>query len=133
MRGVVLWKGLRILGSGFNHPPGDRVCTDDAACWSACGQLCIHAEAQALRSARARGPFDVVHVKVRDDKLVPGGGPSCSACARDLLDDGRTSGVWLFHDGGWKRYPIGEFYELSMAARSLPVLPRSSTRGLVDG
>lgn len=124
-RGVVIMReNGSVIGHGFNHPPAGRGCTGDDACRTACGQLCVHAEMDALRSLdwRHAGPLDVVHVKVVDGVLVPGGGPSCSSCARDMLDDGRVIAVWLFHTEGWRRYPIAEFYDLTMRACGLPIL-----------
>ena len=49
-------------------------------------------------------------------ELVPSGGPSCISCARDLLVSGRVAAVWLFHEAGWRRYPIEEFHRLTMDA-----------------
>lgn len=113
-----------IVGLGFNEPPGDRCCSGDDACRAACGKLCIHAEAAALALVpdNVRGPIEIIHVKVVDGEPVPGGGPSCWQCARDMLADGRVAAVWLLHDSGWRRYPIVEFYELTMIECGLPVL-----------
>jgi deoxycytidylate deaminase len=94
---VILRENGQIVGAGFNHPPGGLACTGDAACWADCGKLCVHAEMSALRDVGTRGgPLEVVHIKVVDGLPVPGGGPSCSPCARDMLDDGRVVAVWLF-------------------------------------
>jgi ADP-ribose pyrophosphatase YjhB (NUDIX family)/deoxycytidylate deaminase len=122
---VVLRTDGPIVGHGYNHPPGDRLCAGDAACREACGKLCVHAEMEALRDVGLRkGPLEVVHAKVVDGRLVAGGGPSCSPCARDMLDDGRVVAVWLFHSEGWRRYSIAEFYELTIRECGLPILFR---------
>jgi ADP-ribose pyrophosphatase YjhB (NUDIX family)/deoxycytidylate deaminase len=129
-RGVVVLRANgTIVGSGFNHPPGGRACAGTDACRADCGKLCVHAEMSALRDAgSAAGPLEVVHVKVVDGRLVAGGGPSCSPCARDLLDDGRVVAVWLFHVDGWRRYPIADFYETTMRECGLPILLDSMER-----
>lgn len=164
---VILRENGSIVGAGFNHPPAGLVCTGDEACRAACGQLCVHAEMDALREVGNRGgPLEVVHIKVVDGKPVPGGGPSCSPCARDMLDDGRVIAVWLLqststcdrcdgigelrdwlaHDESvlircpvckgqpemtvaWRRYPIAEFYELTMRECRLPILRSGVAHG----
>lgn len=130
-RGVAITKDGEVVGTGHNRPPGSRACAGDDECREACGKLCIHAEIDALRKVDQRinfGPLELVHIKVTDGVMVPSGGPSCWQCARDLLDDGRVAGVWLLHAyTGWHRYPILEFYELTMTDQKLPVLPRRRT------
>ncbi len=118
-----------VVGYGHNHPPCGRECAGDDACREACGRLCIHAEADALRKVvTSGGGLELVHIKVVGGVMIPGGGPSCWQCARDLLEDGRVAAVWLLHDTGWCRYPIAEFYELTMQDQGLPVLPTRPQR-----
>lgn len=121
-RGVVILRlNGKVLGRGFNHPPAGVRCTGDRACREACRHICVHAEMSALRDVGSRsGPLEVVHVKVIGGIAVPSGGPSCSPCARDLLDDGRVTFVWLLLEDGWRRYTIAEFYNLTMQACTLP-------------
>lgn len=117
-RGAVAFDihSLAIVGSGANTPPAGW-CTGSERCREVCPKLCIHAEMNALR--RVRSPYrevDIVHAKIVDDELVAGGGPSCWQCARDMRHDDRVRGVWLFHEEGWRRYTISEFYALTMTA-----------------
>lgn len=130
-RGVVILQvDGTVAGCGFNHPPDGLRCTGDDACRAACGKICVHAEMMALRNAGASaGPLELVHVKVVDGELVPGGGPSCSPCARDLLDDGRVVAVWLFHVDGWRRYGLADFYALTIIECGLPILRRGTDHG----
>lgn len=114
-----------VYGVGRNYPVVGT-CVGSAACREACNKLCVHAEVAALRNALRVYhvepeliELDVVHVKVIDGVLVVSGGPSCWQCARDLRADG-ISGVWLYHESGWRRYPIAEFYELTTVACGMP-------------
>lgn len=123
----------KIVGVGSNAPAVGE-CTGSDRCREICAKVCVHAEMAALRRVRfghRRGrplkvgrksdSIDIVHAKVVGGELVPGGGPSCWQCARDLRHDTRVSAVWLFHEDGWRRYPIAEFYDLTMAACGLAV------------
>jgi len=129
-RGVAIYTNTTnavplVVAVGCNKPPRDLPCLENQACRDACGRLCMHAEANALLglpSGGAKSTLEVVHVKVVDGVLVASGGPSCSPCARDMYDDPRIAAVWLYHVDGWKRYPIEEFYTLSMQANNLPEL-----------
>lgn len=99
-----------VVGYGFNSAP-DRKCDGSAECASACGEICVHAEERAVRGAVALlaasgympspaahftlAGWDLLHAKVVDGQLVPGGGPSCVTCSRTILDAG-ISNVWLY-------------------------------------
>lgn len=104
-------------GTGFNGQPTPFRCDGSKACRAACGQLCLHAEQRAIIEAIRSddvGPrgADLVHVKVVDGVVVPGGGPSCWQCSRLVVDSG-IRGVWLFEqtDCPSERCPFctGEF------------------------
>jgi deoxycytidylate deaminase len=100
----------RLWGSGFNTPPSPMHCDGSDACRRDCGKICIHAEQMALRAAIEHrvgefgAPGDgvsslagltMLHVKVVDGKVVPGGPPSCWQCSREVLD-AQLAGFWLY-------------------------------------
>ena len=151
-RGAVVFltagaEDLRIAytGVGYNGPPASIVCDGSEACRSSCGRRCVHAESRALRGYVIRSGLlgevsgadvDLVHVKVENDALVAGGGPSCWQCSREILDLG-IGGVWLFLEmtgcettwnpvtgettavevgervGMWRRYTAEEFHRVT--------------------
>lgn len=102
-RGVVLYdmQTGAFRGAGCNGPPGG--CPGRAVCAGTCGRRSVHAEVRALREAagygrngRPRGPYDLIHVELSaDGGVVACDGPSCWQCAREILDVGFVSGVWL--------------------------------------
>lgn len=100
-----------IVGRGFNGQPGNFVCTGDLMkCTGACAKLCLHAEQRAINQAlvhsgdRVNGcsmsDLELVHVKVENGFVVPGGGPSCWQCSRLVVEVG-IRGVWLFEAQRW--------------------------------
>ena len=153
-RGVVIWSDSRIIGAGFNSLPVPASCDGSATCRTSCSARCIHAEERALVHAMRSGytlrGAEMLHVKTVDGKLVAGGGPSCSSCARSVLEAG-IAGFWLYEErpadivevalsaieppiprlelmpreARWVRYPIDEFHRLTMLACGLPPLPRT--------
>jgi hypothetical protein len=70
--------------------------------------------------------LDLLHVKVIDGAVVPGGGPSCWQCSR-LVVEARLRGVWLYeyppgdltgHDlrevvGVWRFYDALNFHRIT--------------------
>lgn len=129
-RGAVVYapSSLTAYGRGFNGQPEGFACTGSAACRKACGMICEHAEARAIREAiafRAAGAgwlADLVHVKIGSDGLlVAGGGPSCVQCSRLIVDVGFIGKVWLYeeHAGGgapsWVRYTADSFHQITLA------------------
>lgn len=129
--------GNKLIGTGFNGQPDPFVCKGQ--CIESCSRLAIHAEERAIRTAIAtvsgvaRVPLsalrvDLVHAKVIGGELVAGGGPSCWACSKTILDVG-ISGVWLYQEDkvtttfendtpsklvieptGWRRYTARDFH-----------------------
>lgn len=90
-----------ISGIGFNGQPEGFTCTGTDACRRDCAKLCMHAEQRALIDvhtsidASELGDLELVHVKVVDGAVVPGGSPSCWQCSRLVVESG-IRGVWLF-------------------------------------
>lgn len=104
-RGVVLFDGeddaeriVCIAGKGFNGPPAGFVCGNNESCRASCAKLCLHAEERAIREALVEwgdpAGLQLLHVKVENGDIVPGGGPSCWQCSRLVVDVG-LRGVWL--------------------------------------
>lgn len=113
-RGVVIYDLYEdfkhVLGAAYNAPPPPFVCDGSLACRSACGRICVHAEVRAMHVYPSRwhapspGSHDAVHlihVKVVDRELVPGGPPSCEACSKIILDSGMIGTVWLYEAQRW--------------------------------
>lgn len=164
-RGVVVYvvsSGIDIA-SGYNGPPAGGACAGDAVCRAACGKLCVHAEMRAIRQAHIQlhrrelgigsmAACEAVHVKVDGPgmMLMPGGGPSCWQCSREVMDVG-LAGFWLYEGeqrcscgegcyaphyakpdgdctcpwhmgdtGQWRRYTATEFHQATLDVNSLP-------------
>lgn len=129
-RGAAIWEidtGV-VVGHGCNAPPPGVYCDGTVSCRAACGKICEHTEAAAIRMTqmigRAAGRLDLLHVKAVDGELVASGGPSCWQCSKAILACFQISGVWLFHEDGWRRYEPAEFHELTMQACGLPCVRR---------
>jgi hypothetical protein len=99
----------------------------------------MHAESRALEHAtdstyhQVLPPFTRVymaHIKVAISGVdgtgargaVPGGGPSCVYCAKQIIDSTRLHGIWLYEltsgpeIARWRCYGPIEFNRLSVAA-----------------
>ena len=115
-RGVVIFHNEDIIMTGCNSKPGAFACDGSEACKQTCRREAVHAEQWALLGAGAnncRGA-DMLHVKTVDGVLVPSGSPSCVECSKLALVCG-IAGFWIFHDDGWRRYPVVEFHRLSLS------------------
>jgi len=129
---VVFYRRLgEIIGAGYNSPPSPFTCLNNEMCMKDCAKRCVHAEARAIAAARSWSgganhvaSFEVLHIKVNADGVaVPGGGPSCWQCSRDLLDGG-FRGIWLWltpEAAGadrptWRFYPALEFHTETLKA-----------------
>lgn len=134
-RGVVIWhegRGGWVVSCGHNHKPTfANQCTRDAACKRTCRVEAVHAEQhaliEALRSRDRVEGAEMLHVKVEQGGIVPSGEPSCVQCAKLIVLAG-ISGMWLFHEDGWKRYRAVEFYLMSIEgeSRRKPLAPEGS-------
>lgn len=137
-RGAVLWcpptpsehaivaddlreHGMRIVSTGHNARVGSP-CDGSPRCRQTCGKRCEHAEAAAIRWARATTwprPLELLHAKTIDGHLVAGGPPSCWQCSKAILVDGRIGGVWLYRDmpsgPTWVRYSVDRFHALTLS------------------
>lgn len=93
---------MGVVASGRNHPPFGFQCDGSDACRASCGEICLHAESEAIRAAVSKwgtgdmSVLDLVHVKVVAGELVAGGPPSCWQCSREVADHGIS--VWLYEN-----------------------------------
>lgn len=123
--GCVIIKDEKIIGKGFNSPPGElesqRRCSNskkdfnekvtDKTC-------CMHAEQRAIIDALKNNPnliegadlyfirIDNLGIKIPADKLY------CTICSKMALDVGIKNFV-LFHDKGIRFYDTQEYNDLS--------------------
>lgn len=125
---VVVAEVTDLLSVGYNRQPGGEC--DGVTCRPVCGRICVHAEMAAIRNAVAVASAalgvptprlvgcEALHVKVVNDQLVPGGGPSCWQCSREVLDVGLDA-FWLYEntaDGPmWIRYTAESFHSATLA------------------
>ncbi len=111
----------RILGEGWNIMFGSDQ-TERYRCF-ACTDKNMHAEMGALYHLKEKmvmldyTRFDVLSVRVRNDKIVPDDLPSCPNCAEWILKS-ELRGVWRYHVGGWVFYETQYFYEISTRDRT---------------
>ncbi len=86
-----------MLSAAHNRPPAPWVCTGSEECRKNCGKICNHAEALAIlySNGESLDEYEMVHVKVVDNKVVAGGPPSCWQCSRLILEAG-LRGIWLY-------------------------------------
>lgn len=87
-----------VASTGFNGQPPPFMCSGSDLCRRDCAQLCLHAEERAIRAAGALddvADLELVHVKVVNGEVVPGGGPGCAQCSR-LIVEADIRGIWLF-------------------------------------
>lgn len=120
-RGAVAFSGAEherreLVAVGFNQQPGGP-CDGSERCKATCRREAVHAEQALILSGidlAAGGTVEVIHVKRAAGALAVSGPPDCIECAK-LLRFAGVVAVWLYHADGWRRYPIAEFHQLSIA------------------
>lgn len=119
-RGAVAFSGgsatLELVAVGFNQKP-DGTCDGSERCKATCRREAIHAEQALLMSGvdlALGGSVEVIHVKIFADEIAVSGPPDCIECSKLLMFAGVVA-VWLYHEEGWRRYPIAEFHRRSIA------------------
>ena len=125
-RGVVVFAKNKVVSSGTNHPPTGWSCLNNEECRESCSKICIHAEIDALKKYSGTKPVEVLHLKVENGIGVPSGPPSCVLCSKEMAEDDRVEGIWLWHDTGWKRYGREEFHQLTLENCNLPRKTKTS-------
>ncbi|MFH1711262.1 MAG: deaminase [Nanoarchaeota archaeon] len=122
--GAVLVKDNRIIGRGFNSPPGNlesqrrchinRESLDSKVTDTTC---CVHAERRAISNALKRGNsvrgatmyFTSID---KNGKRLLSGKPYCTDCSKMSLDEGIAAWV-LEHESGFIYYDAEEYNEIS--------------------
>lgn len=119
-RGVVIFhRRFGLHTSGTNYPPSPFSCDGSKECRKACNKICIHAEQDALlKSGTPLLGYEMLHVKVVDDKAVPSGQPSCWQCSRLILA-AKLRCMWLLHEDGLRSYMPLEFHALTLKEKGL--------------
>jgi deoxycytidylate deaminase len=90
--GAVVWKGKRILGSGYNWPVAPP-CTDKR-------RFSIHSERDALKGLRGdqiRGA-SILSIRARNDGSINWGAP-CKGCEKLLRRKGIRNVYWFDEAG----------------------------------
>jgi len=119
----VLAKNGKIIGQGWNSPPGDiciKKCFKDdlPKDFKSDKTCCIHAEDRAIRNALARAPSEVRGSQLffirLDDKneMQIAGKPYCTMCSKLALDVGIAEFV-LWHEQGITAYGAEEYNLIS--------------------
>lgn len=115
--GAVVVRDDRIIGSGYNAPPGDS--EDARECLSVRAfktkpaydrTCCVHAEWRAILDAVAKSP-DLVRGSAlyfariaADNSILFSGEPYCTVCSRLALEVGIET-FYLLHETGLTGYP----------------------------
>lgn len=114
-RGVTIFHGDDIVSVGYNRQPIGETCDGSDTCKLTCGTRAIHAEQMAILRAGARArDCELLHVKTVRGILAISGGPSCVQCGKFELEVG-IKAVWLFHDAGWRRYAMHDYFREAVA------------------
>lgn len=113
-RGVVIFhRDHGLVASGFNEQPSPFRCDGSEECRENCNKLCVHAESAALhelsRQRLWRPGLQMLHVKVKDQKAVPSGNPSCWQCSREILK-AEIEIVWLLQATGLTPFSAFDFH-----------------------
>jgi deoxycytidylate deaminase len=123
--GSIIVMDGKIIGSGFNGPPGNlesqRRCScpkdsyhkkvSDKSC-------CVHAEQRAIMNALKNYPEKIIGSRLYFVRLdnksnkIPSGNPWCTICSKMALDSGVKEFV-LWHEEGIAVYDTEEYNKLS--------------------
>ncbi|MFH1787538.1 MAG: deaminase [archaeon] len=123
--GAVIVKGKKIIGRGFNSPPGNlesqRRCsikkneypekTTDKTC-------CVHAEQRAVIDALKNNLAKIIGSRLyfvrlnKNDEFMFAGNPYCTICSKFVLDSGIKEFA-LWHKEGIRVYNSTEYNDIS--------------------
>jgi deoxycytidylate deaminase len=125
--GSIIIKDNKIIGIGFNSPPGNlksqqrcllkNQLSDKFKSDKTC---CVHAEQRAIMDALAKNPRELKGSRLyfirldKDDKMKYAGKPYCTICSKMSLDVGIAEFV-LFHKEGICVYNTEEYNDLSFS------------------
>lgn len=125
--GSVIVKDGKIIGSGFNSPPGNKAldhCLKDELPqnFKSDKTCCIHAEQRAIMDTAINNPDKISGACLyfirldKDGKKETSGKPYCTICSKLALDSGIKEFV-LWHKEGICVYDTTEYNELSFQYR----------------
>lgn len=116
------------VGHGFNGPPLPMRCNGSDACRSACGRVCEHAEAAAMRDSighhrgvRSGAELHMLHIKTVGGVAVPSDRPSCEKCSVAMLAHG-VAVMWLLTSTGLRAWSMEDFHSETLRNLGLPVI-----------
>ena len=123
--GCIIVKDEKIIGQGFNSPPGglesQRRCVNDKDKYHkkiTDKTCCVHAEQRAIMDALRSNPEKIIDSKLYfirlgdDGKKAVAGKPYCTHCSKLALDSGIKEFV-LWHEDGIAVYDTEEYKEIS--------------------
>ncbi len=121
--GSVIVKRGKLLGSGFNSPPGNKSlkkCLKDdlPSDFKSDKTCCVHAEQRAIIDACKRNPKDLVGSTLYFTRInekgerIPSGDPYCTICSKLTYDVGISEFV-LWHEKGLCAYETENYNDLS--------------------
>jgi len=122
--GSLIIKDNRIIGVGFNSPPGDLEsqrrchCEKDSYHKKVTDKTCcMHAEERAIKDALASYPDKLkgsrlYFVRLKNEQPARSGKPYCTKCSKAALDAGIAEFV-LWHKEGITVYNTEEYNKLS--------------------
>ncbi len=123
--GSIIVKEDRVIGAGFNSPPGEldsqRRCHESTEEYDAKvtdKTCCVHAEQRAIMDALHTNPNDLTGSRLyftrvdADGSILKSGKPYCTICSKMSLDVGIAEFV-LWHDDGICVYNTEEYNDVS--------------------
>lgn len=121
--GTVIVKNNRIIGRGYNSPPGDKTlkkCLKDSLPknFKSDKTCCIHAEQRAIMDALRHFPTEVegstlYFVRINEkNNIEHSGRPYCTICSKMALD-AKVRRFVLWHEKGITSYTTDEYNKIS--------------------
>lgn len=123
--GSIIVKDNKLVGKGFNSPPGNKEESRRCSCekYSYSQKVtdktcCVHAEQRAIMDALRNNPDTLIDSRLYfirldvNDNPAHSGKPYCTICSKIALDVGIKEFV-LFHEEGICVYDTMEYNELS--------------------
>jgi deoxycytidylate deaminase len=123
--GAIIVNGGKIIGTGFNSPPGEieeqRRCKNSKADYDSKvtdKTCCVHAEQRAIMNALRNNSGKILGSRLYfvrldgDGEISFAGKPYCTICSKMALDVGIKEFV-LYHEEGVCVYDTEEYNDLS--------------------
>ena len=121
--GSVIVKDDKIIGSGFNSPPGNKcleLCIKDSLPkdFKSDRTCCVHAEQRAMVDALRNGTNNIQGSRIyfirldENGNMKPAGKPYCTICSKMALDVG-IGEFALMHENGICVYDTKEYNDVS--------------------